>query len=142
MKRNVMTGLLVLGVIVTITLTALLTLRLFYAKEGIIRTETIQMDFEVANLMGINADPDALHFGINAPGNNIQRWLVINNTYPHPVRITIRLTGEAGKHVIVDTDFTLEPGEGREITVMVSIPKDLPYGKYTGALHLTFRRTK
>ncbi len=139
MKRWIVIGLLTLAVVATMFGTMKLTTRFFLAKENILRIEEVPMDFEVDDYLGINTDPDALHFGTIPPGNRGQRFISLKNDNTFPVMITITFKGDAGKYVWAEPELTLSGGEARNITISVTVPNDIAYGSYSGRAYFTFR---
>ncbi len=100
------------------------------------------MDFQVDDYVGINAGSDALHFGTIPPGNSGERYIILNNTNTFPVRVTSTFKGEAGKYAWTEPERVLSPGEGKEITILLTVPPSLPQGNYTGTAYFTFREAR
>ena len=142
MKTWLVVGLLILAADATMLGTRELTTRFFLAKENILRIQEIPIDFEVDDYLGIVTDNDALHFGTIPPGNRGQRFISLKNDNTFPVRITIIFKGEAGKYTWTEPELTLNGGEAREITIMVTVPSDLAHGNYTGTAYITFREAE
>ena len=142
MKKWLMIGLLVLAAIITVPVTTTLTTRFFLAKENILRIEEIPMDFEVDDYLGINTDPDALHFGTLPPGNTGKRFITLKNDNTFPVMVTITFKGDAGKYVWTEPELLLSEGEARNITISVHVPEDISYGNHTGTAYFTFREAR
>ncbi len=101
----------------------------------------LAMDMAVKpKTLGLNADTDALHFGIIPPGNSGFRKIVVNSKEHY------RIVVEASDKELVDwmtvseNNFIMEPGTTKELEVTIDVPKNATEGNYTGDLIISFYR--
>ena len=82
-------------------------------------------------MLGLNADTDSLKFGVVSPGITAQRKVVIE----HKDEATVLVTMEgplAVWTVINPAEFSLLPGEKREVLFDVNVPLNAFPGDYAG----------
>ncbi|MDO8556680.1 MAG: hypothetical protein Q7R96_05930 [Nanoarchaeota archaeon] len=98
-------------------------------------TTTIPYDFTVTTYIGINAGTDKLHFGGGIGGTTLRRSLIF--TTNETTTITIQPDQE---YITPETPtFILQPGEKKEIPILVIIPTNLPLGNYSGTITILQR---
>ncbi len=99
------------------------------------------MDLKVADYVGFNLDPDAIHFGATSPGGVASRGVEIYHDYERPLKINIKISGKLGKWVSPsDNGFLLYPNITKEVKLKAYVPASASYGNYTGTLKVIFRK--
>jgi hypothetical protein len=103
----------------------------------------INMDLtaEDSNIIGINSDTDALHFGtVPRKGNSIKKIDIINNKN-YPLFVNIIVEGNFRDWInISKNNFILEPKQSERIDFTAKIPEDAAYGTYNGTAYISLRR--
>lgn len=128
--------LLVFAVIISASITYF-----FYNSFVIEDTATLDMMVKVNDHFGLNADADAIKFGMIMPGTSSQRSIAVNNNGTYPLRVAILKSGYIADWIKVsENNFILEGNENREVIFEVSAPKDINYGNYTGKVKIIFKK--
>ena len=119
----------------------LLGVMLFYTFYYIQGSETIVLEYEVAEKLGINTDTDKLNFGKGMPGTQTKRDLKINNTHDFPISVLIKISGPLKPFITVSkNNFLLDSGETTVVTYFVKTTKETSLGNYTGMTTLIYTR--
>jgi len=114
---------------------------LFFSTFMIKEKRIIPVDVIVADRVGFNLDPDAMHFGMVPPTGTARRKVLINNTFKHPVEVVITAYGNITSFLYIsDHMFYLSPSGSKEVTFTVFIPDDAKYGKYAGYIKILLKR--
>jgi len=118
---------------------------MYYAfyKVNYMKLYEIKIETTSDRTVGFNADPD-LHFGrVPMTGGTSEKELNLNNDESFPVRVQMRVTGDAAKFVIVEeNNFILGPGESRKLKVKAVIPDMFNKAEvYWGEAKIIFFRT-
>ena len=97
------------------------------------------MHLTVGNKVGLNADNDALWFGIIPPrGTGIRP---INIAADETGKYVVKLRGELAEWVTVsENSFTLEKGANKTISVHANVPANTEFRDYNGTLEVYFRK--
>lgn len=83
------------------------------------------------NMLGLNADTDALKFGVISPG--IAAMRKINVQHSKAVLVQVRMDGELGLWTSISpAEFNLSAGETKEVALEVNVPLYALQGNYTG----------
>ena len=91
------------------------------------------MDLYVGNSFGMNLDRDVIHFGTAPPGAIPTRHIDFSEDRDLFIEITAR--GELAEWIsVTDNEFNLKNGEYRRVDVIINIPENADYKKYTGKL--------
>lgn len=136
MKRKNLIFLLVLVVIATAAAVAI-----FYSFFVIKEIKTIEMHVKVDDYVGFNLDTDKLYFGTVMPGGSAKRSIKISNHYGYEIKVKIYTGGIISNWVYLNnTKFILQPNETIDVPFTVNVPKDTPYGNYTGKIKIVFTR--
>ena len=99
------------------------------------------MDVQVGSGIGINTDTDALHFGGTIPGGTSQRSFRIQNDYGFRVMVRVNVQGDLANWTrFKPSTFSLRPGESRQVQFTCFVPKNAPYGNYTGIINVKIAR--
>jgi len=116
------------------------TLAYSYYKIKYVRT--IQMDMTAQNLIGINADDDAFHFGAAFRGSCSKRSLTLKHENEYPLRAVISISGEMKDWTsISENNFVINKGEEKEINLTACMPIDAILDKkYTGITRIVLKR--
>jgi hypothetical protein len=99
------------------------------------------MDVEVIeeDLIGINVDPDGLHFGRMKAGDGAGRSIIINNV-EDDVLVTVVKKGEMAEWVNNPSGFILRKGNETTLLFSISIPEGTPARKYNGEVIIILRK--
>ena len=141
-KEKMRLSRLILILLVSVLIFAGATAFIYYYlhKPEIIK---ISMDLTVedSNIIGINSDIDALHFGnIPRKGSSIRRVEIANNK-DYPLFVSINITGNFAKWInISQNNFILMPREKLRIELKAEVPEDAPYMTYNGTAYILLRR--
>jgi hypothetical protein len=96
------------------------------------------LTLQVKDHVGLNFDPDAIHFGGGPPGAILDR--TFNLTTTEPLYVSIHVTGPIKEFVsVTENDFLIKPGELKSITLFATIP-EVPKGWYNGTLIIYLKR--
>ncbi len=110
-----------------------------YTKSRIVDVVYVDYDFKIKSQknIGFNADLDALHFGIIAPGTAGIRELEIKSE--ERARVLIKILD----HDFIfpnRNDFIIEPAQMTSVQFIVKPPLDFPEGNYSGKVRIIFKR--
>ena len=103
--------------------------------------QEFRADTYVDNIVGLNADNDAIHFGVVAPGGEGQRKLIVY-TQEHRTLISVESSGPIADWISVsENNFIMEPHSSKTIWVIENVPPDTPVPNFrNGTVRVTFRR--
>lgn len=128
--------LLILAVIISTFLTYF-----FYNSFMIENIITLDMMVKVNDHFGLNADTDAMKFGMIMPGTSAERSIIVNNNATHPLKVVILKSGYIADWVkISENNFILEENENRQVIFEVYAPENASYGNYTGEVKIIFKK--
>lgn len=89
-------------------------------------------------IVGFNVTP-MLEFGSVPNGGTSRKTMVINNDYGMDKMIYLRTSGAIeGWASVSDNSFYLKPGQTRNISIYVTVPRDAPAGNYYGRFEVTY----
>ena len=110
----------------------------YYMVENIL---TLDMMVKVNDHFGLNADSDAIKFGMIMPGTSSERSIMVNNSAAYPLKVVILKSGYIADWVKVsENNFILEEYGNRTVIFDVSAPKNSNYGNYTGKIKIIFKK--
>lgn len=141
-KNSIVTyALFLLLLIFAVIVSAFLTY-LFYNSYIIENTITLDMAVRVNDHFGLNADADAIKFGMIMPGTSSQRSIMVNNSATYPLRVVILKSGYIADWVKVsENNFILEGNENKKLIFEVFAPENTNYGNYTGEVKIVLKKT-
>ena len=123
------------------TISAFLTY-FFYNYFVIEDTMVLDMSVKVDDHFGINADADAIKFGMIMPGTSSKRSILINNNAAYPLRVVILKSGYIADWVKASNyDFILKENESKQMNFEVFAPDYIDFGNYTGKVKIIFKKT-
>jgi len=115
---------------------------LFYNSYVIENIIMLDMMVKVNDHFGLNADGDAIKFGMVMPGTSSERSITANNSAVHPLKVVILKSGYIADWVRVsENNFILEGGEDKDVVFEVFAPEDAAFGNYSGKTKIIFKRT-
>ncbi|MBR9699939.1 hypothetical protein GOV09_05770 [Candidatus Woesearchaeota archaeon] len=134
-KRNFYVFIVVIIVLVT------LTTLFFMESNRIIQVTRFPMDVTLTHndIMGINADPGAFHFGSFKPGQHAGRKLEIKDIHEE-VTVIISTKGEMGKWLTYDNNFPMREGDSKNISLTLITPSHASLGNYSGEVIIVLRK--
>lgn len=101
----------------------------------------IEMDAKVGDRIGIAVDSDKLIFGMMLPGGSGKREMFVGNEHDFPINVRFIPLGQLKDYTsISENPVLLQPGENKEIGISVQMPRDMPYGNYTGIMRVIFTK--
>ena len=104
--------------------------------------EELNVYVTVENIVGFNADTDALYFGTMPPGGIGNRDIFLFNDDCDKCRVSLKGDGEIANWLsISDNNFVMFKGDNKTINVKVYIPSDAEYDNYTAKLKIYFWKT-
>jgi len=135
--KIIILGLSVFVILFFIAIIAVFLAYIFYIN---IDTDTIDMQFEVADKIGFNVGTDAIYFGKTYPNGMAKRTVTIDNNYNFPIHVLIKTDGDISPMVTVsDNDFIVEPYDKKDI-IFYADSDGFPLGNYTGKATVTYKR--
>lgn len=106
------------------------------------KTYTLDVIVKVDDHLGLNADGDAIKFGMLMPGTSGERTIWVNNNANYPLRVVILKYGEIADWVKVsENNFVLKENGSKKIIFEAFVPKDADFGNYTGKAKVILKRT-
>ena len=100
------------------------------------------MEVKVSDHFGLNADTDAIKFGMIMLSTSAERSIVINNNATYPLKVVILKSGYIADWVkISENNFILKENENRQVIFKVSAPENANFGNYTGKVKIIFKKT-
>lgn len=110
----------------------------YFIVENIIY---LDMAAKVGDHFGLNADADAIRFGMVIPGTSGERSVLISNNAAYPLSVIILKSGDiAGWVDISENNFILKKNESRQIIFWLNAPKNSDFGNYTGKVQIIFKK--
>jgi len=105
-----------------------------YYKKIIVSEFDMDITIPVKDMVGLNADIDAIHFGIVPRGGGSTRHVNLTNSEEHSVFIYVEKDDSLLSSLVrVEPNyFTLEGNGQEKVDVAVSVPDDFEPGNYTG----------
>ncbi|MBT7903014.1 hypothetical protein HN587_04050 [Candidatus Woesearchaeota archaeon] len=115
---------------------------LAYSSYKVVEKSTMLYDFKVnGSIVGINVDPDAIHFGMVPGGSSSERKVFVTNSHDVPVNVKIYAVGDYPDLVIPrNNSFSLEPLEKFPLFFRVFPPIGIEDGYYSGKIIIIFER--
>jgi hypothetical protein len=105
-----------------------------------VETQTVYTSFIATenSTVGIDLNGTALTFGRLPQGSSGKRYMVIANYYPYPVKLKTYSSGNISQYLVLsDYNFTLQPGEEKNLTIAANAPLHAP-GIYDGYIRFVF----
>ena len=129
-----------LFLIITVIVSAFLTY-FFYDSFIVENSYVFDMEVKVADHFGLNADGDAIKFGMLMPGTSGERAIIANNRAAYPLKVVILKSGYIADWVKVsENNFILKENESRRVIFEAFAPKDIEFGTYTGKANVIFKK--
>ncbi len=91
---------------------------------------------------GFDLNTSALTFGEIPQGASSSRRILIENTYAFPLRVTLYESPTLVEYLETESSFVIEPGERKNVSVVVRVPLNASEGTYTGTLSFRMYREK
>ena len=114
---------------------------IFYNSYVVENIVTLDMMVKVNDHFGLNADGDALKFGMIMPGASGQRAITVNNSATYPLKVLISKSGYIADWVKVSENNFILDGDGNSTVIFeVSAPRNANYGNYTGKVNIVFKK--
>ena len=137
MKSKKTILILMIVALITIAITTI-----FYNQYKIVKTQTINVDFEIGEDIGFNIDTDALHFGRIPTGSSSTRKLNMTNNYNFDIKVNFKPSEELDGVVIArENNKILSPGEIHLFWIDAKAPQNPEKQYYNGTLKITFLRS-
>jgi len=113
----------------------------YYTHKAEIISISMDLIVEDSNIIGMNADADALHFGTVPKGGGSVRKLDITNKKNYPLSVNISIEGDFADWIsISDNNFILQPEESLRVEFETKVPEDAPFRTYNSTAYVTLRR--
>lgn len=111
-------------------------------KYMILETQIIHTNFITSGNVGFDLNKTALTFGKVQPGQAASRSIFITNEFEQDIFVIVNTDGEFVDYLIVsDNNFTLMPGEERELDFEIRPPYGLELEKkYEGKVEIIFKK--
>lgn len=132
-KKNMV----ILTATVVVLVVAVLSANLFFlprssctALQKIDATMTVKI-ISARAMLGLNADTDALKFGVVSPGITAMRKVKVQ--HPDDALVRVAMEGELARWTSISpAEFNLSAGETTEVALEVSVPNYALPGNYSG----------
>ncbi len=113
-----------------------------YNTFYLIAFRTIDMKVTVSEEIGLSSGKDILDFGSAPPGATIVKSVEIDNTRPHNVKASIKVTGNISNlTILTENEIVIGPMESHETNFTVNIPFSAASGDYSGKAQIFIKRT-
>ncbi|MDI6736995.1 MAG: hypothetical protein QME12_00580 [Nanoarchaeota archaeon] len=130
-------------IILIMAFTTIGVVSIVYNTLTTIGIRDIEMDAKVGDRIGIAVDSDKFIFGMMQPGGSAKREVFIGNEHDFPIIVRFAPIGQLKPYIYIsENPALLQPGENKEINIAVTMPKDMPYGNYTGIMRVIFTKAK
>lgn len=104
----------------------------------IINASITVKDIGSRSMIGLNADKDALKFGVVSPYTISLRKVEVQNA--KATKVTVVMAGDLASWTTIDpSEFTLPEKKMQEVSFSVNVPEHAPDGNYTGTAVFCFR---
>lgn len=115
---------------------------LAYSTLTVRATQTIPYEFELSDHSTFNLANDKIYFGSTIPGSGLViRHATVSNSDKYPVRVEIKAFGELSDQVRYSENyFELQPGETKNIDLMIGSEYGTPFGEYSGFVKIIYKR--
>lgn len=124
--------------VIVIWLSAAMTYLFYngYYRKTMVNEFDMDITIIEGGFVGLNADTDAIHFGVVTLGGGSRRRINLTNSNDYNVFVYAEKDdSELSEIVWIDPNyFFLKANENRDMTIGVSVPKDFELGNYTGKI--------
>ncbi len=128
-------------IILIIAFTTIGIVSIVYNTMTTLGIRDIEMDAKVGDRIGIAVDSDRLIFGMMQPGGSGKREVFIGNEHDFSINVQFIPIGQLKEYTsIAENPVILQPGENKAVGIAVTMPKDMPYGNYTGIMRVVFTK--
>ncbi len=124
-----------------ITLIACFLTFFIFQKMSITQKTVFSMDVKVTDneIIGVNVDTDALHFGSLMPGSSSMREVIFNNV-EEDSNVQVIKKGNISIFINGPEKILAKKGENLNVTYSAFIPENAKVGLYSGELVFIFRK--
>lgn len=127
--------------LITVVIISAFLTYFFYNYFIIENIMNLDMDVKVGDHFGLNADADAVRFGMIKPGTSGERAILVNNNAKYPLRVVILKSGYIANWVKVsENNFILKENESKQINFEVFAPNNINFGNYTGNIKVILKK--
>ncbi|RMD45659.1 hypothetical protein D6829_01685 [Candidatus Pacearchaeota archaeon] len=103
--------------------------------------KTIEAEFILGDIVGIDLNPKKLTFGEAPRGQTLSRGIYIENTLNEQVIVKITASGEIAKGIFAsENNFLMGPLEKRRVMFWLKTSKFRKEGKHKGVVKIAFYR--
>jgi hypothetical protein len=95
---------------------------------------------EVAENFAINLGGDDLNFGKVIPGGSLTRSIEVINSYPFPVEVFVKVSGDIESFLNFDYSFLLEGNRTKDAEFFLFVPNETLLGEYSGRIFIEAKR--
>lgn len=138
LKKRLKRGLINYILFVLILILFIYSIWLFASRP--LKTEIVNVKFEVGDNLGFSVNTDSLDFGRLVPGSSNSRNLDIENTYNFPVNLKIYAGKNIKDFLIVEQGIKIDSKDKTKVSVTLEVPEDMAYGNYSGKIKFEFRK--
>ena len=118
-----------------------LVFRINMTGNVILEEREIPTNFIIDSISGFNVTTDSISFGAIVPGGMAKREdLIIKNDYDFPIRVEFEIIGNIEKFVNYEKEIYLDIGEEKNIKFRIRVPKNEPFGEYSGDIIIRIYR--
>jgi len=112
----------------------------FYFMPKAVVVKNFDVKFIVGESYGFDLNSSVLAFGMIIPGGNMNRNIEIRNNQNFPVEVRVFASDNIVNFLVVNSNFTLGSKENMTLPVALNVPKDTPYGDYSGKFRIEFHK--
>lgn len=99
----------------------------------VISVQNYNIKLNVGSRVGIDLGSNEISFGTMQPNSEAVRKINIQNNENNPVRIVVKLKGDALHFVESDkVNFLIDANSYQELSFIAKVPSDVKFGNYTG----------
>jgi hypothetical protein len=107
---------------------------------SLFETKEVEAFIIVSDASGVAINGTALMFGMVVPGGTSKKSVDLKNEHDGLAKVKIYAKGDIKDFINVsDNNFILYPNETKTVEFKVKIPRDTPFGNYTGKVIFEIR---
>lgn len=120
----------------------LLIVNLFVLFNKPLERQIMNVKFEVGDSLGLNVEKEYLDFGKVFLNSKVTKNIVMDNNYDFPVKVKIRMRGEATHYLYGSPEILLDINETKEYEVLLVTASEMEYKDYEGKLIFDFYKLR
>jgi hypothetical protein len=102
--------------------------------------KSIGVRFMVGENPGFDLNASEVIFGRVPPGGGSSRNMIMRNDHSFTIKVRTFVSSDISSFVNVESGFFIAPNSTRVISANLHIPKNTPFGNYSGKIIFEIRR--